>query len=71
MKPIFTLEYFCCFFTETWCGSSDAQKDEAEEKEVEKEKHAGARQAGDQKWKSMKSDRRSEGASLPQYEGYL
>ena len=52
-------------------GSSGAQKEEAEEKEVEKEKHAGARQAGDQKRKSMKSDRRSEGASLPQYGGDL
>ena len=52
-------------------GSSDAKKDEAEEKEVEKKKHAEARQAGYQKRKSMKSDRRSEGASLPQYGGDL
>ena len=38
MKPIFTLEYFCYFFYRDLVGSSDAQKDEAEEKEVEKEK---------------------------------
>jgi len=38
MKPTFTLEYFCCFFTETWWGVLMHKKMEAEEKGVKKEK---------------------------------